>query len=51
MFGLIGGFVTFVIMLFLLSFFASILLTIVDTVYLCFVIDKDRGVRATNRRP
>jgi hypothetical protein len=44
MFGLIGGFVTFVIMLFLLSFFASILLTIVDTVYLCFVIDKDRGV-------
>lgn len=38
------GVVVLFLMLFLLSFFGQILLTTVDTIYLCFLIDRSKGV-------
>ena len=42
--GLGLGFGTFIIVLYLISFFCSILLCIVDTVFMCFLIDKSKGI-------
>jgi hypothetical protein len=39
-----AGFVVFFIVLFLLSLFSGILLTILDTTFLCFLLDKEAGV-------
>ena len=43
-FGVIVGIVVLFLMLFLLGYFASILLTVIDTVYMCYIIDKSKGV-------
>jgi len=43
-FGVIIGIVVLFLMLFLLGYFASILLTVIDTVYMCYIIDKSKGV-------
>jgi len=42
--GILIGIFVLVLMLFLLSFFGQILLTTVDTIYLCFIIDRSKGV-------
>lgn len=42
--GIVIGVIVLVLMLFLLSFFGEILLTTVDTIYLCFIIDRSKGV-------
>jgi len=43
-YAVIAGFAIFFIVLFLLSLFSGILLVILDTTFLCFLLDKDAGV-------
>jgi hypothetical protein len=43
-YSILAGFAIFFIVLFLLSLFAGILLTILDTTFICFLLDKDAGV-------
>eukprot|EP00039_Didymoeca_costata_P027853 m.19359 g.19359 ORF g.19359 m.19359 type:complete len:640 (+) comp6549_c0_seq1:41-1960(+) len=44
LYGLITGVINFIICLFILAFFANVMLSIIDTVFICYLLDKKRGV-------